>query len=230
MNTTHKTSSMIPFTKMQGAGNDFIVLNGIDHQFNFTADEWRLLADRHFGIGADQILIVEKTSRVDADFKYRIFNADGNEVEHCEIMPGIIVLTITDDGQVTVDMGVPIFNAPDIPFIADHLEHKKIDNYPAAIIGPQIEAHPNFPKRVNAGFVQIIDMHTIMLRVYERGSGETLACGTGACAAAVAGINQNLLDSPFTINTHGGVLTISWNKKEENARGEVDLNELKKSN
>jgi diaminopimelate epimerase len=220
------------------------------------------LGDRHFGVGCDQILLVEPPTRPDADFRYRIFNADGGEVEQCgngarcfarfvhdqglteqreirvETMRGVIVPRLADDGNVTVDMGVPIFVAEQIPFLSpsdDVLQALMVgdekvsitavsmgnphavqvvvdvDVAPVAIQGPLIETHPRFPQRVNAGFMQILNRHEIRLRVYERGAGETLACGTGACAAVVAGIARGLLDSPVRVGTRGGALHIAWN-------------------
>ncbi|WIM05281.1 MAG: diaminopimelate epimerase [Candidatus Nitricoxidivorans perseverans] len=255
----------IRFTKMHGLGNDFVVLDAIHQPFVPTRQQARFLADRHFGIGCDQILVVEKPGRPDADFRYRIFNADGGEVEQCgngarcfarfvtdkgltdrreipvETKSGLIVLRIEDDGQVTVDMGAPRFAPADIPFdspmgkasdavvqpldmgeaVIDitavsmgnpHAVHlvADVDHTPVEILGPLIESHPRFPQRTNAGFMQVVDRHAIRLRVYERGAGETLACGTGACAAAVAGIRRGLLDSPVRVITRGGELTIAW--------------------
>ncbi|WP_064574971.1 diaminopimelate epimerase [Cupriavidus gilardii] len=258
----------IQFTKMHGAGNDFVVLDGIHQTLNLSTEQWRALASRHFGVGADQILIVEKPTRPDVDFRYRIFNADGGEVEHCgngarcfvrfvtdhgltdkrsvrvEVMNGVITLTLQDDGQVTVDMGAPEFEPARIPFLPDGLPTRTegddtlygietngrtvwisavsmgnphavqvvddTERFPVREDGPVIEHHAAFPKRVNAGFMQVVDRNTIRLRVFERGSGETLACGTGACAAVVAGIRRGLLDSPVKVHTHGGDLTIAW--------------------
>ena len=249
------------FTKMHGLGNDFVVFDGIRQRVELTPEQLRHIADRHFGIGCDQILLVEAPTRPDADFRYRIFNADGAEVSQCgngarcfvrfvheqgltdkrairvETAAGIIVPRLEADGQVTVDMGAPRFEPRDIPFDAParstlydldvqgtHLiisalsmgnPHavtlvEDVHRAPVAELGPLIEYHPRFPERVNAGFMQVLDRHRILLRVYERGSGETLACGTGACAAAVAGILRGLLDSPVTVTTRGGDLTIAW--------------------
>lgn len=257
------------FTKMQGAGNDFVVLDGVRQPIELTPERARALADRHFGVGADQILLVETPSHPEADFRYRIFNADGSEVEHCgngarcfvrfvhdqklsrrnplraEICSGLITLTETDNGEVSVDMGQTRFQPGDVHFdtnglTSTSLHHDTLwtlrlenglsadislvaisnphavqvvdntDTAPVAETGPLIESHPRFARRVNAGFMQVIDRHTIRLRVYERGAGETLACGTGACAAAVAGIRRGLLDSPVKVHTHGGDLTIEW--------------------
>jgi len=249
------------FTKMQGLGNDFVVLDGVREKIELEPAAIRRLADRHFGVGCDQVLLVEKPSRPDVDFRYRIFNADGGEVEQCgngarcfvqfvrargltdkrtirvETAGGIIEPTVTADDQVTVDMGRPVFRAADIPLvggtgaIVEPLEvdgttvmisalslgnpHavQSVDDVDAAPVttqGPRIEAHPRFPKRVNAGYMQVIDRVNIRLRVWERGVGETLSCGSGACAAAVAGIRRGLIDSPVRVATRGGALTIAW--------------------
>ena len=260
------------FTKMHGAGNDFIVLNGIDQDLsNITREQWQTLAHRQFGIGADQILLVEKATRPDADFRYRIFNADGGEVEQCgngsrcfvrfvqdqglsnknplraEVAHTVLTLISHPDGQVEVDMGAPIFEHGQIPFNADGLASMQqfhemlyalplaapathdswvgvvsmgnphavqlvgdIGSAPVLEEGPSIENHPAFPKRVNAGYMQMINRQEIKLRVFERGAGETLACGTGACAAVVSGIRRALLDSPVTVHTRGGDLQIAW--------------------
>lgn len=251
----------IQFTKMHGLGNDFVVLDAVRQRFVPDAAQVRFLADRHFGVGCDQLLIVEKPQGSDADFRYRIFNADGGEVEQCgngarcfarfvkdrglsdkseihvETAGGLIAPRLEDDGQVTVDMGVPRFAPTDIPFIgdADASSHQleiagrfvdigavsmgnphavqvveDVDAAPVATDGPRIESHPRFPRRVNAGFMQVVDRHAIRLRVYERGAGETLACGTGACAAAVTGIRQGLLDSPVEVRMRGGRLVVAW--------------------
>ena len=251
----------IRFTKMQGLGNDFVVLNAVRNNFVPTAAQARFLADRHFGVGCDQILVVEKPSHDDVDFGYRIFNADGGEVEQCgngarcfarfvseqglsakreirvETRSGIITPRLETNGDVTVDMGAPRFAPADIPFQSDSdavvqpLQvggHRvdisvvsmgnphavqvvdDVDAAPVAGDGPLIESHPRFSLRVNAGFMQIVDRHAIRLRVYERGGGETLACGTGACAAVVTGIRRALLDSPARVTTRGGDLSIAW--------------------
>ena len=251
----------LKFTKMHGAGNDFVVLDGVRQKIELSPEQLRLLADRHFGVGCDQILLVEKARRTDADFRYRIFNADGGEVEQCgngarcfvrfvydqklthkreivvETMGGLIRPRLEDDGRVTVDMGAPIFDAALIPFDGDsgavsvpldvanetlqisvlsmgnpHAVQvvEDVERAPVEKLGPLIEHHPRFPKRVNAGFMQIMDRRHIRLRVYERGAGETLSCGTGACAAVVAGIRRSLLDSPVSVATRGGLLTIAW--------------------
>jgi len=260
------------FAKMHGAGNDFIVLNGIDQDLSdITREQWQKLAHRQFGIGADQILLVEKAARPDADFRYRIFNADGGEVEQCgngsrcfvrfvldqglssknplrvEVAHTVLTLKSHPDGQVEVDMGAPIFEHSRIPFKADGLASKQefhetlyalplnqpashddwigvvsmgnphavqvvgdIDSAPVNEEGSFIEKHPAFPKRANAGYMQILNRNEIKLRVFERGAGETLACGTGACAAVVSGIRRGMLDSPVKVHTRGGDLQIAW--------------------
>lgn len=257
---------------MHGAGNDFIVLNGIDQDLsNITRAQWQALAHRQFGIGADQILLVEKSTRDDADFRYRIFNADGGEVEQCgngsrcfvrfvqdqglsnknplrvEVAHTVLTLKSHPDGQVEVNMGAPIFEHDQIPFNASGLASMQefqeilfalplnhpavhdsfvgvlsmgnphavqvvgdIASAPVLEEGPEIEKHAAFPKKVNAGYMQIMSRNEIALRVYERGAGETLACGTGACAAVVSGIRRGLLDSPVTVHTRGGDLHIAW--------------------
>jgi diaminopimelate epimerase len=251
----------IRFTKMHGLGNDFVVLDAINQAFVPTPAQARWLADRHFGVGCDQILIVEKPGTPGVDFRYRIFNADGGEVEQCgngarcfvrfvheqgltqareirvETKSGIIAPRLEGDGQVTVDMGAPRFAPAEIPFTSDsdapvqpldvdgtsveisavsmgnpHAVQvvADVDTAPVAVQGPRIESHPRFPRRVNAGFMQVVDRHAIRLRVHERGAGETLACGTGACAAVVAGIRRDLLDSPVRVATRGGELSIAW--------------------
>jgi len=246
---------------MHGLGNDFVVLDAVRQKFIPTPAQAKWLADRHFGVGCDQILVVEPARDETADFRYRIFNADGGEVEQCgngarcfvrfvheqgltskreilvETESGLISPRLEDNGQVTVNMGVPRFVPADIPFLADSddliqtLEFAgrsaaisavsmgnphavqvvdNVDIAPVARDGPLIEAHPRFPKRVNAGFMEIVDRHGIRLRVYERGAGETLACGTGACAAVVVGVRRGLLDSPVRVATRGGDLLIAW--------------------
>jgi diaminopimelate epimerase len=251
----------LKFTKMHGLGNDFVVLDATHAPLALERDQLRLLADRHFGIGCDQILQVEPPRSPDTDFYYRIFNADGGEVEQCgngarcvvrfvrehgltdktEIrvgtQSGVIVPKLEADGRVTVDMGVPQFEPARIPFLAErraltyqldvggtaieisalsmgnpHAVQvvKDVDAAPVLTQGPAIEAHARFPQRVNAGYIQIIDRGRIKLRVYERGAGETLACGTGACAAVVAGIQRDLLDPRVVVTTRGGDLGISW--------------------
>ncbi len=251
----------LKFSKMHGLGNDFVVLDGVTQSIDLSAAQYRFLADRHFGIGCDQILLIEKPTRSDADFRYRIFNSDGGEVEQCgngarcfvryvhdhglsdkteirvETLNGLIVPRLEANGEVTVDMGVPRFEPREIPFLAEQraptyaldLPDKSIeisavsmgnphavqvvadvDSAPVAVDGPRIEAHASFPKRVNAGFMQVLDRGHIKLRVFERGSGETLACGSGACAAVVAGIQRGLLDAQVRVTTHGGDLVICW--------------------
>jgi diaminopimelate epimerase len=251
----------IRFTKMHGLGNDFVVLDAINQNFVPDAAQVRWLADRHFGVGCDQLLVVEKSAQPDVDFRYRIFNADGGEVEQCgngarcfvrfvheqglttkreirvETESGLIAPRLEQNGDVTVDMGEPRFVPAEIPFISDsdavvqsltigesqidisvvsmgnpHAVQvvADVDAAPVAQQGPLIENHPRFPRRVNAGFMQVLDRHAIRLRVYERGAGETLACGTGACAAVVAGIRRGLLDSPVRVSTRGGDLLIAW--------------------
>ncbi len=251
----------IIFTKMHGLGNDFIVIEALNKNFHASAEMIRQMADRHFGIGFDQLLLVEPPLSEEMDFSYRIFNADGNEVEQCgngarcfarfvydrglteksEIrvgtLSGIIIPRLLDDGRVRVDMGVPDFEPETIPFIAEQRRDTykltlangdveiaavsmgnphavqivdDIARAPVSLTGPEIEHHQRFPQRVNAGYMQVKDRHTIHLRVWERGSGETLACGTGACAAVVSGINQGLIDSPVEVNLRGGKLDVEW--------------------
>ena len=251
----------LKFLKMHGLGNDFVVLDGVRQPLALSPEQLRLLADRHFGVGCDQILLVEKATRADVDFRYRIFNSDGGEVEQCgngarcfvrfvhdqgltdrreirvETMSGVISPRLEDDGNVTVNMGEPQFDPARIPFQSDsdallqtlqvgaddvaitavsmgnpHAVQlvADVDSAPVARQGPLIESHPRFPQRVNAGFMQLVSRHAIRLRVYERGAGETLACGTGACAAVAAGIARGLLDSPVRVATRGGELSIAW--------------------
>ena len=262
----------IPFTKMQGAGNDFVVLDETRARLGLSAAQYRFLADRHFGVGADQILTVRPSPAAGVDFEYRIHNADGGEVEQCgngarcfarfvrdreltrkdtirvQTLSGVIELRLNHDGRVTVDMGAPIFSLQQIPFDASGLQPhtqgawqtwplafssqaqdaeiyvaalsmgnphavQRVDNVdtaPVLTLGPLIEQHPRFARRVNAGFMQIVDRAHIRLRVFERGAGETLACGTGACAAVVAGIRLGWLDARVDVHTRGGVLTIEW--------------------
>jgi len=252
--------TVLKFTKMQGLCNDFVVLDGVRQRVALSPAQVRRLADRHFGVGCDQVLLVER-ARGDADFRYRIFNADGGEVEQCgngarcfvvfvrdqglttkrelrvETASGLIMPRLEADGQVTVDMGVPRFAAADVPFTGGEgtLEEildvdgapvrisvlsmgnphavqvvPDVDAAPVATQGPRIERHARFPQRVNAGYMQVVDRATIRLRVWERGAGETLACGTGACAAVVAGIRRNLVDSPVRVRARGGELVIAW--------------------
>ncbi|MEI7613167.1 MAG: diaminopimelate epimerase [Betaproteobacteria bacterium] len=254
----------LKFSKMHGLGNDFVVLDGVRQAISLTPEQFRYLGDRNFGVGCDQILLVEKSDRADVDFRYRIFNADGGEVEQCgngarcfvrfvhdqgltekreirvETMKGVISLCLEADGNVTVNMGAPVFTPQDIPFVSENDDLIQtldvgadkvaitavsmgnphavqvvtdVDTAPVAQQGPLIETHPRFPQRVNAGFMQITGRHSIRLRVFERGTGETLACGTGACAAVSAGIARGLLDSPVRVQTRGGELTIAWGGK-----------------
>ena len=246
---------------MQGAGNDFVVVDGYSSPVSLAPAQIRTIANRYFGVGCDQLLIVEKTTTPNVDFRYRIFNADSGEVEQCgngarcfvrfvtekgltkkreiavETRCGVITLMLRDDNQVTVNMGAPIFEPTKIPFIAEHREKtyalqlskqaitmsavsmgnphavtlvEDVESANVAELGPQIESHASFPQRVNAGFMQVVNAHEIKLRVYERGSGETLSCGTGACAAVVSGIQLGLLQSPVLVHTRGGKLNIEW--------------------
>lgn len=251
----------LKFSKMHGLGNDFVVLDGVRQTVRLDPAQLRFLADRHFGVGCDQILLVEQAGQPGVDFRYRIFNADGGEVEQCgngarcfvrfvheqgltskpeirvETQCGVIRPKLEEDGSVTVDMGVPVFEARRIPFVSDddsliqpldvggvavqitavsmgnpHAVQvvDAVDTAPVAQQGPLIESHVRFPQRVNAGFMEVTDRRSIRLRVFERGAGETLACGTGACAAVVTGIARGLLDSPVRVETRGGALTIAW--------------------
>ncbi len=266
------------FTKMHGLGNDFVVIDAISQRISLTQEQVKFIADRHFGVGCDQLLLVEKAdnSQLDIDFKYRIFNADGGEVEQCgngarcfarfvqekklttkstilvETYGGVICLKINQDGDVSVDMGQPVFAPEKLPFLPESASYEKedhqsnnrytltipyaskeqdktiefsavsmgnphitirvtdLDNYPVQKVGRLLESHPAFPMRVNVGFMQIIDEHTIYLRVYERGSGETLACGTGACAAVANGITQGWLTENVSVILPAGKLHIQW--------------------
>jgi len=256
----------LKFTKMQGVGNDFVVIDGVSRDIKITPQLAKRLADRHFGVGCDQVLLVEKPRRGDADFRYRIWNADGGEVEQCgngarcfvrfvhdkgltkkneirvETLSGVIVPRLEADGQVSVDMGAPIFEPERVPFDTRGLQPvlggrrwpldlagreavvavlsmgnphavqtvADVDSAPVATEGPVIERHPRFPRRVNAAYMQIVTRAHIRLRVWERGAGETLACGTGACAAVVAGICEGVLDDSVRVDTRGGRLTIRW--------------------
>ncbi|MEY4344876.1 MAG: hypothetical protein RL032_708 [Pseudomonadota bacterium] len=267
----------IPFTKMQGAGNDFVVLDETRGRLGLTAAHYRFLGDRHFGVGADQILTVRPSPGEGIDFEYIIHNADGNEVEQCgngsrcfarfvhdqglttkdtirvKTMKGVIAPSLTADGRVTVDMGAPVLTPAEVPFDTSGLSFAPmnswgnwpvapvgyaqaatdlialvllapvsmgnphavilvddIDTAPVATLGPAIQRSPRFVQGVNVGFLQVVDRSHVRLRVYERGVGETLACGTGACAAVVAGIRLGLLDASVEVHTHGGVLTIAW--------------------
>ncbi len=262
----------LKFTKMHGAGNDFVVIDGVNQHIDFSPAQWKLLGDRRFGVGADQILLVEKPTEAGCDFRYRIFNADGGEVEQCgngsrafvkfvsekgltdkqaitvQTKAGVIAPRLEANGSITVDIGAPILEPARVPFDADGLQGEQqgsdtlwplllelggtresvlisalsmgnphavqvvedVETAPVELTGPLIEHHARFPNRVNAGFMQIIDRQHVKLRVFERGVGETLACGTGACAAAVAGIRRGLLDSPVRVDARGGQLSISW--------------------
>ena len=258
----------LKFTKMHGAGNDFVVLDGYSQDLALTPERVRALADRHFGVGADQLLLVEKPTVEGVDFRYRIFNCDGGEVEHCgngarcfvkfvrdrkltdsnrvrvQVQKGTITLVMQENGEVVVDMDRPEFEPALVPFNANGLEGRRegndtlwpldvngarrwvsvvsmgnphavqvvedVEAYPVKAEGALIETHTRFPNKVNAGFMQIVSRHEVKLRVFERGAGETLACGTGACAAVAAGIRRGLLDTPVKVHTHGGILTITW--------------------
>ncbi|MDP2228404.1 MAG: diaminopimelate epimerase [Moraxellaceae bacterium] len=251
----------LEFTKMHGLGNDFMVIDLVSQRLRLDPEHIRQLADRHFGVGFDQLLVVEPPGRPDVDFRYRIFNADGSEVSQCgngarcfarfvrerrltrkhrlvvETASGVIELDIDDASNVTVNMGQPRFAPEAIPFVADAaalnytvdvqgesvtlatvnmgnphavLRVADVATAPVERLGPLLEVHSRFPERVNVGFMQVVDEHHIRLRVFERGSGETLACGTGACAAAVAGIRQGWLQSPVTVSLPGGELEIRW--------------------
>jgi diaminopimelate epimerase len=266
---TDNLGMRVRFTKMQGAGNDFVVLDETRGLLGLSAAQYRFLADRHFGVGADQILSVRPAPSPGVDFEYVIHNADGGEVEHCgngarcfvryvrdkgltdrnpvrvQVRHGQISLALNPDGRVTVDMGAPVFERARVPFDPTGLQPQAmggferwplplaggavapvavlsmgnphavllvddVDTAPVSVWGPQIERHAQFPARVNAGFLQVLDRAHVRLRVYERGAGETLACGTGACAAVVAGIRLGLLDARVDVQTRGGVLTIEW--------------------
>ena len=269
----------IRFTKMQGAGNDFIVLDETRARLNLRKDQYRFLADRHFGVGADQILTVRPSPGEGIDFEYIIHNADGGEVEQCgngsrcfaryvydkgltskrairvQTQAGVIQPELTDDGRVTVNMGRPRLLPEQVPFDTAGLQPQvqnlaqkwplalgndghsatisvvvvsmgnphavtlveDVDTAAVAQLGPLVESHARFAQRVNAGFLQVLDPHHVRLRVYERGAGETLACGTGSCAAVVAGIQLGLLQSPVDVQTRGGVLTIAWGGQESDS-------------
>jgi diaminopimelate epimerase len=249
------------FSKMHGLGNDFVIIDAVKQSVSLSADQVRYLCDRRMGIGCDQLLLVERSHRPDAEFRYRIFNAGGDEVEQCgngarcfarfvrdkgltaadripvETKAGRIELIVQEDGQVTVNMGVPRLEPEDIPFQATvrapryaiavkgetveigavsmgnpHavMEVPHIDSAPIAKIGPHLESHPRFPRHVNVGFMEIVDRSHIRLRVYERSVGETLACGSGACAAVVVGRIQNSLDETVSVELRGGKLVVSW--------------------
>jgi diaminopimelate epimerase len=257
------------FTKMHGAGNDFVVLDATAAPLALGTAQLRRLADRRFGVGADQVLVVERSGTPGVDFRYRIFNADGGEVEQCgngsrcfvryvldhglthkrtirvETVNTVLELHAQDDGRVSVDMSRPVFEPAQVPFDAAGLQPRELNGFalwplaladgdgvevavlsmgnphavqrvsdieraPVATEGPQIESHPRFPRRVNAGFMEVVSRSQIRLRVYERGAGETLACGTGACAAVVAGIRLGWLDGQVDVQMRGGTLTVQW--------------------
>ncbi len=250
----------VRFSKMHGLGNDFMVIDAINQSLSLTPERIRQWSDRRFGIGFDQLLVVEPADRNDVDFRYRIYNADGGEVEQCgngarcfarfvrdqglsdktsipvNTTGGVIVLNIQDDGQVEVDMGQPVFEPDSLPFNAEQSDRyvlvledraieigavsmgnphavmlvENIDTAPVELLGPQIESFHQFPQRVNAGFMQIIDRTHIRLRVFERGAGETLACGTGACAAVAVGRLWGMLDETVQVDLPGGILRIHW--------------------
>jgi len=257
------------FTKMQGLGNDFVLIDGVRQAVAMTPASARRLADRHFGVGCDQILLVEPASSPGIDFSYRIWNADGGEVEQCgngarcflrfvrdqglstkeeirvQTCSGIIAPRLEKNGEVTVDMGVPVFDPQRIPFVTDSTAVSQpievagktvmitalsmgnphavqvvddVERSPVGSQGPMIEHHERFPQRVNAGYMQVVDRSHIRLRVWERGAGETLACGTGACAAVVAGIRRGLLDARVVVATRGGDLTIRWQGAENDSK------------
>ena len=252
---------LLRFTKMHGLGNDFMVIDLVTQHAHIQPKHVRQWSDRHTGIGFDQLLIVEPPSQPDVDFRYRIFNADGSEVEQCgngarcfarfvvdkrltarkrirvETRGGIIELNLRGDGQITVDMGAPRLEPAEVPFVAAEaavayevevagqrvelaavsmgnphgvLRVENVDSAPVHSLGAQLEVHPRFPQKANIGFLQVLDPHHARLRVWERGCGETQACGTGACAAAVAGIRQGWLASPVEISLPGGALSIEW--------------------
>ncbi len=280
----------LAFTKMHGLGNDFVVFDGVRQKVMLTAEKVRAIANRHMGIGCDQVLLVEPPTRPDTDFRYRIFNSDGGEVEQCgngarcfvrfvhdhdltakseiavETLAGVIYPRLEPDGQVTVNMGTPRWQPADVPFIADGAPRRGIvydleiggaivsvsvlsvgnphavqvvedvDRAPVASQGPLVESHARFPRRTNAGFMQVLDRNRIRLRVYERGAGETLACGTGACAAVVAGRLRGLLDREVEVQVRGGLLRVVWDGESEPVwmtgpaasvfEGQVDLESL----
>lgn len=254
-------SAGLRFSKMHGLGNDFVVIDGVRQTVTLTTEQIRALADRHFGVGCDQLLLLEAPRQAQADFTYRIFNADGSEVEHCgngarcaarfahdqglstkttlnfDTLGGPVRPRLLPDGQVEVDMGVPCFEPARIPFeaarealdyplqVADRtltiaalaignphavLRVPDVAGAPVATLGPLIEAHTRFPRRVNAGFLQILSRSEGRLRVYERGTGETLACGTGACAAFIAGVRWGLFDTTARLHLPGGTLSLAW--------------------
>jgi len=251
----------IEFTKMHGLGNDFVVIDASVHRLNLTREQIRFIADRHLGVGCDQLLLVEASQDPTIDFTYRIFNADGGEVGQCgngarcfarfvrdqhlsdknelrvQTLSGVITLHTEADGQITVNMGIPQFAPAAIPFEAEHRANsytlalgdeqieigavslgnphavvrvEDVEQTPVARLGPLIESHTRFPQRVNAGFMQLLDRQHIRLRVYERGSAETLACGSGACAAMAVGRQRGWLDDKVTVSLRGGDLQVCW--------------------
>lgn len=251
----------INFTKMHGLGNDFVVIDAINQDIDLSAEQVRFIADRHFGVGCDQLLLVERPVSENADFKYRIFNADGGEVSQCgngarcfarfvkdkkltekdqvtvDTNAGQLLLRYVDGGLITVNMGVPRHAPEQIPLLMEReallysveldggvvsfsavsmgnphavIKVEDVSNAPLASVGVRLERHPVFPERVNVGFMQVVDRRRIRLRVYERGAAETLACGSGACAAVVAGIAQGLLDNKVSVGLPGGELLIEW--------------------
>ena len=257
---------MINFTKMHGLGNDFIVIDAINQHITLTSEQIKFMSNRHFGIGFDQLLLVEKPVSDNADFKYRIFNADGSEVGQCgngarcfarfvrdnklsgkneicvDTNSGQLLLRFTEQDLITVNMGIPRHNPIEIPLLAEQelllytvavndenisfgavsmgnphavIQVKNIESAPVASLGKILENHIIFPERANIGFMQIINKKAIKLRVYERGAAETLACGSGACAAVVIGIEQNLLDNEVCVELPGGNLQISWSGRGE---------------
>jgi diaminopimelate epimerase len=263
------------FTKMHGAGNDFVVIDATREPFALTREQMRLLGDRRFGVGCDQILVIEPSTDAGADFRYRIFNNTGDEVEHCgngsrcfvrfvvdagltdkreirvDTMNRRLLLTLQDDGRVTVDMGPPVFDPAALPFDTRGLQARlengfalwpvqgveigivsmgnphavqrvaDVEAAPVLTLGPLIEHDARFAKRVNAGFMQVLARDRIALRVYERDAGETLACGTGACAAVVAGIRAGWLDNAVEVQTRGGQLRIEWAGGQDSKFGPV---------
>ena len=258
---------MINFTKMHGLGNDFVVIDAINQRISLTSEQIRFMADRHYGIGFDQLLLVEKPASDNADFKYRIFNADGGEISQCgngarcfarfvrdkklsdkeeicvDTGSGQLLLRFDESGLITVNMGIPKHKPAEIPLLAEQapnqlytvsvdeiettygavsmgnphavIQVNDVKTAPVADLGRALESHPAFPERANIGFMQVIDRNHIKLRVYERGTSETLACGSGACAAAVIGIGQNLLDHEVCVELPGGELKISWSGSGE---------------
>jgi diaminopimelate epimerase len=267
------------FTKMQGAGNDFVVLDATRAPLALSAAQFQRLGDRRFGVGADQILVVERSRTEGIDFRYRIYNNSGEEVEHCgngarcfvhfvrdhglttkthltvETVNNVLELQLQADGRVTVDMNAPMFDLVDVPFDASGLTSRRVgdfemwplnvdgggielavlsmgnphavqivtnvDTAPVLTQGPLIQQHARFAKGVNVGFMQIVNRGQIRLRVFERGAGETLACGTGACAAVVAGVHMGLLDTRVQVDARGGQLSIEWNRKGSGATSSV---------